>query len=116
LLGDRDRNPTVHENAVLLLTDLNARPADPDRKIPAVPFTAAHKPLLRVLSDSKFAADTRAAAAEGLTRILNDADNTVDDGGLSEESRRQIQDALAAADKEPIRPTTPPAAERRKPD
>ncbi len=116
LLADRDRDPTVHENAVLLLTDLNARSADPDRKIPAVPFTAAYKPLLRILSDPKFAADTRAAAAEGLTRILNDSDDTVDGGGLSEESRRQIQEAMAAAEKESIRPGTPPAAERRKPD
>jgi hypothetical protein len=116
LLADKDRDPTVHENAVLLLADLNARSADPDRKIPAVPFTAAYKPLIRVLSDPKVAAVTRAAAAEGLTRILSDADDKVDGGGLSAEARRQIQSALAAAEKESIRPTTPPDAERRKPD
>jgi beta-lactamase regulating signal transducer with metallopeptidase domain len=100
-------------DAVKLLSRLNARPAHPDRKSPAVPFTAAHKPLLRVLSDSKFAADTRAAAAEGLTRILNDADDTVDGGGLSDVARRQIQEALAAAEKESIRPAPPV---RRSPD
>ena len=116
MLAYPDLTPGDPLDVVHFLSRLDARPADPDRKIKAVPFAAAYKPLLRVLADPKYTAETRSAAAEGLTRILNDADDTVDGGGLSEESRQQIQSGLAAAEKESIRPDTPPAAERRKPD
>ncbi|MBX3442892.1 MAG: hypothetical protein KF774_10840 [Planctomyces sp.] len=94
----QDQPPIVQYNAVSLISQLNARPADNSRRppVPAAPYLPTIQPLLRVLSDQSLPVHCRIMACRGLSRILRN-------GEPSTPQRADIGAALAAAMRQPVR-------------
>jgi hypothetical protein len=97
LLFEDTQPAIVQFNLVILAASLNERPADNARRpaVPAVPYLASHKLLLRVVKEPKFPTHCRLMAAVGLDRILRD-------GEPSNVNRADIGRDLAPILAEPI--------------